>query len=215
MKLGKPEHCLPAAQLLSGRLFQQLFCLHISSPISCFSGSRTAWRRQASCAPIMQARSPWGLSCQTRKQLQKHGELFWRLQTNYFAQMARSSGAFARRKTLNTVKPQRPLEAKLPLKEQWEQLRLTLGRQASLEPRCHCKKNRKSATASGLPSGQICEGPGFLLLLSLEEEREEVSGSTFENKERSISMHPCCGSGSGSAGSVCFWASWIRLRILL
>jgi hypothetical protein len=43
-----------------------------------------------------------------------------------------------------------------------------------------CKKNRKSAVASGLPSGQICEGSGFLLLLPLEEKGEEVSGSTFE-----------------------------------
>ncbi len=27
----------------------------------------------------------------------------------------------------------------------------------------------------------------------------------------------CCGSGSesGSTGSICFWASWIRIRILL
>jgi hypothetical protein len=25
----------------------------------------------------------------------------------------------------------------------------------------------------------------------------------------------CRGSGSGSTGSICFWASWIRIRILL
>jgi hypothetical protein len=28
-------------------------------------------------------------------------------------------------------------------------------------------------------------------------------------------FYQCCGSGSGSTGSTCFWVSWIRIRILL
>jgi hypothetical protein len=30
-----------------------------------------------------------------------------------------------------------------------------------------------------------------------------------------LEIYQCCGSGSGFVGSVCFWASWIRIRILL
>jgi hypothetical protein len=80
------------------------------------------------------------------------------------------------------------LEIKLLLEKEWNlDVKLSLKSETiTWEPRCHCKKTRKSAAASGLPSGQICKGPGLLLLLPLEEEREEVSGSTFEKIKKAL-----------------------------
>jgi hypothetical protein len=37
-------------------------------------------------------------------------------------------------------------------------------------------------------------------------------GSRLTNKYRSQPFKKCCGFGSGSAGSVCFWASRIRIH---
>jgi hypothetical protein len=45
--------------------------------------------------------------------------------------------------------------------------------------------------------------------------RKKKNSSSCVFRERKYSSDQCCGSGSesGSTGSTCFWASWIRIRI--
>jgi hypothetical protein len=68
------------------------------------------------------------------------------------------------------------------------------------------------STASKVTLG-LTSAATLAIIYSVHYSQVQDRQKLHEGVVRYTTHRQCCGSESGSVGSICFWASWIRIRI--